>query len=392
MPRRALLLAGGVVTAGCASGARTPPAPPPTAAPLTACRLVADSTGPVRTASAAFEDSADAARARRAAGVVTPLRRDCEGRPLPGLAAAWSRDSSGRYWTLELRPQEGDSLRWTAGALAATWRADPDARAALSWAGMQSLVALDARRLVVGFGQPRYEPPAVFADLALGVAVQGARPAVEPVPAAPDLRDAVDQGPDVIVTSDPDVLDYARQRPGVTMHSLPWSREYLLLLPPGGSNDLPIPPDTVGFRAGLARDAVRVEARPAEPAAWDSAGGCPAHSHVPPTQRTDVVVYPAGDPVARGLAERLVALSPSSRLAARGLAPETLATTLQAGGARAFVVAVPARAAVPCRWTAGWPDSATIVPLVETRVHAVLRRGSPALVSDWDATLRVEIP
>ena len=392
MSRRALLLAGGVVTASCTSGARMPSAPPPATLP-SACRLTPDSTGPIRAASAAFEDSAEAARARRAAAVETPLRFDCEGRPLPALAAAWSRDTSGRFWTLELRPPERDSLRWTAGALAATWRADPGARDALRWAGIESLVALDDRRLVVGFGRPRLDAPAVFTDPALGVAVEGARPTVQSVPAGADPRDAIDDGPDVIVVSDPDVLDYARQRPGLTIRSLPWTRGYLLVLPSAGSIDLRIPPDTAGFRAGLARDAVRVEARPAESVApWDSAAACPARSHVPSARRADAVVYPAGDSVARGLAERLVALSPSSRVTARGLAPKSLAAELREGGARAFVLAVPTHEPVPCRRMAGWPDSATVVPLVETRAHAVLRRGSPALVSDWDGTLRVEAP
>ena len=333
-----------------------------------------------------------AVRARRAASVVTPLRFDCEGRPLPGLASAWSRDTSGRFWTLELRLPNGDSLRWTAGALAATWRADPEAGATLRWAGIESLVALDDRRLVVGFGQPHLEPPAVFADLSLGVGVEGTRPTVQPVPAGADVRDAVDAGPDVIVTGDPDVLDYARQRPGITTHPLPWNREYLLLLPSRGSSDLRIPTDTAGFRAGLARDAVRVEARPAESAVWDSAAVCPARSHVRSPRGAEAILYPAGDAVARGLAERLVALSPSSRVTARGLPSETLAMALRTGGGQAFVVAVPAREPVPCRWQSGWPDSATVVPLVDTRMHAVLRRGAPPLVSDLDGTLRVEAP
>ena len=55
-------------------------------------------------------------------------------------------------------------------------------------------------------------------------------------------------------------------------------------------------------------------------------------------------------------------------------------------------MAVPTRALVPCRETAAWPDSATVVPLIETRAQAVLRRGAPALVAEWDGTLRVEVP
>ena len=378
MPGRALLLAGGVVTAGCASGSRTPPAAPPTAAPPSACLLVSDSVGPVRAVSAAFEDSADADRERRAASVEPPIRLDCDGRPLPGLAVAWSRDTSGRFWTLELGPPGGDSLRWTAGALAATWRADPDARAALRWAGIESLVALDEQRLVVGFATPRLELPAVFADLALGVGADETRPAVVPTPAGADLRDAVDQGPDVISARDPELLDYVRQRPGLSARPLPWSRGYLLVVPGAGSPDLGIPPDTAGFRAELARDAVRIEARAAEsPAWWEARAACPARATAPAARAANVaIVYPAADPVARGLAERLVALSVGTDVMARGLPPDSLAVALRSGAARAFVIGVPTREPVPCRQMAGWPDSATVIPLVETRAQAVLRRGS----------------
>src|SRR4051812_26441765 len=101
MPPRALLLAGGVLT-GCAS----PPAPPP--APVAAvvspsCLLPPDSRAPARVTPAAFDAPADAVRATRAASLEAPVRLDCEGRASPGLAIAWSRDTTGRFWTLELR-------------------------------------------------------------------------------------------------------------------------------------------------------------------------------------------------------------------------------------------------------------------------------------------------
>ncbi len=106
----------------------------------------------------------------------------------------------------------------------------------------------------------------------------------------------------------------------------------------------------------------------------------------------DRVVYPAGDRVARALAERLVALASGPTVIARGVTPDSLAGTLRSGGARAAVIGVPTREPVPCRQTAAWPDSATVLPLVETRAQALIRRGAPALVSDYDGTLRVERP
>jgi hypothetical protein len=355
------------------------------------CLLVSDSVGPAGDVSAAFDDSAEAGRARRAGAVEPPVRLDCEGRPIPALAVAWSRDTTGRFWTLGLRPSVADSLHWTAGSLAATWRADPDAQATLGWAGIESLVPLDERRLVVAFATPQLDLPPVFADLSLGVGV-GSRPSLVPVPPGADLRDAVDQGPDVIVAGDPDVLDYARRRPGLTLRPLPWSRGYLLVMPRVASADLGIASDTAAFQSELARDAVRTEARAPElPAWWESRAECSASRSI--TGRPNhSIVYSTADPIARGLAERLVALSGGAQVTARGLPPESLSVALRSGGAEGFVIGVPARAAVPCRETAGWPDSAVVVRLVEVRAQVVLRRGAPALVSDWDGTLRLLRP
>jgi hypothetical protein len=42
---------------------------------------------------------------------------------------------------------------------------------------------------------------------------------------------------------------------------------------------------------------------------------------------------------------------------------------------------------VPCRERAGWPPGATAVPLVETRPHAILRRGIPPLAVEWDGAV-----
>jgi hypothetical protein len=85
-----------------------------------------------------------------------------------------------------------------------------------------------------------------------------------------------------------------------------------------------------------------------------------------------------------------VALSRSTEVTAQALAPAGFALALRAGSARAFVVGVPTHEPVPCRQTATWPDSAAVIPLVETRAQLVVRRGTPALVSDWDGTVRLE--
>lgn len=381
----------GALTAGCAP--HPGPAPSPGAAPAVApsCLIVADSAGTPRTVTAVFADSADAERARRTDSLETPVRLDCEGRALPALATAWSRDSSGRFWTIRLDSSTGgtDGPRWTAAALVAAWRASAPASEALRLSGAESVLPLDDRRIVVGFLAPRSSVPPLFADPALGVPRSRPRPTTLDARApGGDLRDALEGGADLVVSDDPALLDYAGQRPGLTGVPLPWSRAYVLVVPAGSSLGPAVPPDTAGFRAGLARDAVRVDARPAaRPFWWDEVGDCgrPPASAVP--RHSSAVAYAEDDAPARALAERLVALAGAEALTARGLSADDLSAALRAGSERAYVVAVPSHALVPCRAVAGWPADAAAVGLVETREHAIIRRGTPPLVVGWDGTL-----
>lgn len=96
--------------------------------------------------------------------------------------------------------------------------------------------------------------------------------------------------------------------------------------------------------------------------------------------------YPAADPVARALAERIVGLGDSSWFA-RGLAAHDFETALEGGAMDAYILPLPRRSLVPCR-DASWPAGATLVPLVETRRTAILRKDGPALVVGGDGTLR----
>jgi hypothetical protein len=347
--------------------------------------------GPVRPATAVFDDPADAARARRAATRVAPVRLDCEGHPLPGLAVRWSRDTSARFWTLELaqRPSQDRAPRWTASTLVATWRSDPEAAAALQSAGVGSVLPLDDRRLVIGFVEPAPGLPPVFADRALGVALGG--PALlEDAPAPGDLRDAIDRGPDLVVTGDPDVLDYAGRRSGLARVALTWDRVYLLLVPRGGAGLAGVvPADTSGFRRGLAEGAVRIDARPAQSPDWaDSAAGCP---RAPAAARpaANVIAYPADDATARELAERLVDLDPPAGLAVRPLEPDSLAGSLRRAEARAFILRGPRTVSGRCAEAGGWPVGTAVVTLIETRRHAIVRRGAPPLLVEWDGAILV---
>jgi len=391
MPPRALGLALGLLAAGCARPSQ--PTPPLTAPRRTlACVIMPDSSGPARPITAAFDRPADARNSRLASSRLAPVRRDCEGRMTPGLAARWSVDTSGRYWTLELAdaasPAPDAQPRWTAAALAATWRADPEASLALREAGVVSLLPLDDARLVVGFAAPLQDLPAVFAARALGVATGRQDPLIDRTPPSGDLRDAIDGGVDLVVSGDPDLLDYAGRRAGLTRVPLPWSRLYVLLLPSGAVGGPMLPADSAGFRIALAENAVRTDARAAGPSTWaDSAARCAA-SPARTGSVSKAIAYSAGDSTARQLAERIVALGGPAAPTVRPLGPDSFAAVLRRGDAGAFIVSGPLMPPVPCLESSGWPSGARVIPLVETRAHAVVRRGAPPMSIELDGAVR----
>jgi hypothetical protein len=103
------------------------------------------------------------------------------------------------------------------------------------------------------------------------------------------------------------------------------------------------------------------------------------------------VVYDSNDGAARDLAERLVGLARYQR--ATGLVGEALALARRGGGDAAYVMSFDSRPFDPCSELqvvvegAPWLDPETIVPLVDTRLRAIVRRGYSGVVSDWDGGL-----
>ena len=373
MPPRILLLA--ALLAGCGGAA---PRPAPTAAPepRAECRIGAGlgrgEVGRVFVAAAGPADTALLSPARRR----TPIGFDCGGHAVPRGATAWTADSTRRSWTL---------LVGSAGEVAAAWRR-PDAAAALRLAEVLGVVPLDEHRLVVEFQAPQDTVPAVFADPALALPAEAApRTGYRLLPPSGDLRDAIDTGADIVLTGDPDVLDYGTAR-GYNSHPLPWSRVYVLLPATGGPPALPTS-DTAGFRHDLARDAVRTTARPAgSPLWWEQTGGCPRlRGPAPAPARDGSIGYPVDDRVARAIAERIVALAGAGTI--RPLAEPELPPAIGRGAAAAYVLPLPRAPAVPCREVAGWPAGAAPVALIETRLFALLRDGGPPLLVDWDGGL-----
>jgi len=374
-----LWLAGGALAAACATRPSPLPAPVATGLPSDPCRVAGDSPREADTVVVAASDSAFEPALYRQR-LATPVRVDCEGRRLPELATGWSPDASGRFWTLVL--ESG------APELADAWRTRA---AVLRWAGIESIVPLDERRLVVGFALPADSLPRVLADAALGVPrARAARPVLVVAPPAGDPRDQLDRAVDLVQTDDPALLDYARQRGDRSILPLPWSRTYLLLVPDGGAGvgDV-VGADSAAFRHALARDAVRADARGSEPPYWwEPATGCGPPRAAVSTRRSSEVVYPRDDRVARDLAQRIVALSPAPEVTARGLDNAAFGAALRAGGARAYVLAVPRRSLLPCRERADWPAGSAVVPLVDVRSSLLARRYAPALTTDWDGTVR----
>ncbi len=378
--------------AGGCGGPAPISAPEPAAAP-DGCVLATGDPGEPRELVVAVvrpEDSSVVARRRP-----QPLiRLDCFGVARPGAAESWTPDSSHRTWTFVLATS---ALGVTAAGAATEWRTRPDAATTLRHAGVASVVPLDGRRLVVTLDRPADSVPALFADPSLGLVTDTLPPAGTTFAvrraAGGDPRDALDAGVDILRTGDPAILEYARTRNDFTVHPLPWSRTYVLLVPPGheGIGAL-IPTDSAAFRAGLARDAVHVMARGAEPPFWwDDMGPCPGVEALPPPQsapRTEAVVYPRVDAVARALAERVVALSDQPTMATRGVPDRAMAEAIRGGFGRAYVLAVPRPALVPCREVAGWPAGSTLIPLIDTRMSAIVRRGVPQLTVDLDGALR----
>ncbi|HKU61490.1 MAG TPA: hypothetical protein VJQ44_09765, partial [Gemmatimonadales bacterium] len=372
--------------AALACGSPPPPPAPPPPAPTYTIRsecLVTSETA---------RDSGDIALAAKTAGDSTmvrqqwelpPVRLDCTGTPAPGSARSWSAGPSGRSWTLVLAESAPD-----AAEVAALWR-DSAAAATLQTAGVRWVIPLDLRRLVVELEQPSDTVPPVLSDPSLAVPADSGGPRLTLAAAAGDPRDALERGAAVVRTSDPDLLAYARRKSDLRVVPLPWSGTYALVLPPGATLSLSAASDSAALRAGLAKDVVPGESRPAEaPFWWQGATSCaPRAAAAPPPQRTGPLLYPDGDPVAAAIAARLVALSDESGLTTRKVPRRALDSLLTREG-RAAVVALPKRALVPCRELARWPTGSTIVPLVETRESAVVRRDVPVLAIEYDGTLR----
>jgi hypothetical protein len=335
---------------------------------------------------------------------------DCRGEVRASLAESWEPDESRRIWTFRLRddgPQAGTSS--AAVAVVSSWRARPEVFAA---GGIESAAALQDGRLTVTFHSPEDSVPRILADPVLGVVhsrgstlgradrflIARPRSAAPPtefrVEPGSDPRDALDGGTDLLVTRDPGLVDYASNRAEFVTFPLPWSRTYVLAYTDGLPEQLTTDLSTAAVRTSFAKDAVKGSARVAEPPHWsDDLGRCSAPATPGPASTAARVIYRKDDEVARGLAERVVALaSASTGLRAVGLTATPFNEAIRSGTERAYVIGLPRRSLAPCRDASMLPPGGRALPLIDTRAYAIVRKGVPPLTVEWDGTLRVGGP
>jgi hypothetical protein len=379
----------------------------------------------------------------------TLVRTDCHGRVSPGLAASWQRDPNGRTWIVTVRENArfSDGTPVTAAEVQASWTDGTGGELRPPVSGLvQSVVVIGDRALAIVLRSQRVDVPLALAhpDLAIAKSVadsqwplgtRSSRVATEAHPAAAraatvitvdrdnlpairffvaagDTRDLLDQGVDLLVTRDPATLEYAATLPQFRSVPLAWQRTRVLLAPGRSRSAASLSEDA---RHVLADDAVRGEARGARgPFWWQTMTDCevtlsPSRDHSTPIPR---IVYDASDGAARDLAERFVGLVRGSGPAATafldallpdrpgrtyqraaGLTGEALARAQQRGADAGYVTSVDSRPVDPCQELqalmdrAPWLDPETIVPLVETRLQAIVRRGRSGVIQEWDGGL-----
>jgi hypothetical protein len=407
------------------------------------CALIAEPGEPVLTV--ALSDRIDPSNAPRPSNeserllfrqlYETLVRADCHGRAGPGLAASWQLDVNGRTWIVTLRENArfSDGAPVTAADVHASWTRDGIAGELRPHVSrlVQSIALVGDQALAITLRSQRVDGPLALAhpDLAIAKSVAGSPwplgtrsariapeghtpvaraatvitvardnlPAIRFLGAPGDPRDLLDDGVDLLLTRDPAALDYAATLP--QFHSVPlaWQRTHLLLTPGRARAATSLSEDA---RQVLADDAVRGEARGARgPFWWQTMPDCevtlsPPRDHPSPTPR---IVYDASDAAARDLAERFVGLArasgPAAYQRAAGLTGEALTRAQRRGADGGYVISVESRPVDPCRDLraliddAPWLDPETIVPLVETRLQAIVRRGRSGVTADWDGGL-----
>ncbi|UCH83993.1 MAG: hypothetical protein JSW50_16420 [Candidatus Latescibacterota bacterium] len=411
----------------------------------------------------------------------TLINVDCDGQVRARLATSWRHDGSGRHWIFEMRNKARfwDGSRLTAHDVVKSWgelAVAPDIINAV----VDSVTAEDKRILHVYLGRPQQDVPYALSTLEFAV-VKSADDSSWPLGSGPyqivrvgkrsnaapqreiiirpakgpespvvriieatanDARDLLEGAADLMITRDPTVLSYATNQPHLTLAPLPWNQTYVLLstsrariLREGGT----LQPVSPALSNGLARDAVRTDARPYSlPGWWVEPRECFDYLPVPDGDMTRAgaetdersphrIVYDVGDPTAKELAERIVALSDAAAGSAMsaetqavfaalpglqaedspgmitaGLLSDGFEASFRSGDDFAYIIAMPRRAPDPCAeirklltrapWLAilGSDFPGALIPLTDTREHAIANGNHINLGVDWYGNVFIE--
>ena len=429
-----------------------PNAPPPAVVPAN-CALIAEPGERIATVALSDRiDPANAPRPSNESERLlfrqlyeTLVRIDCEGRVAPALAASWRLSVDGRTWVVTLRPDAhfSDGVQVTSSNVLAGWSRDGTGELLPHVNRLvQSIVTIDDRTLAITPRSQRQDAPLILAhtDLAIARSLSGSpwplgtratriasdrdtvvvssttddSLSIRFILAAGDPRDRLDQGVDLLLTRDPATLDYAATLLQFQSVPLAWLRTYVLLTPGRIRTSPSLSEDA---RQAIANDAIRGEARGAVgPFWWQTLQDCEVPASQPGGQSSSTgrVVYDVADSTARDLAERFVGLAnasspgaaaildaifpdrsrPTSRRAT-GLTAEAFAVARRRGTDAGYIASIDRRPLDPCRDlqalanSVRWLDPETVVPLVDTRLRAIVRGGRSGIDAEWDGGLLI---
>jgi hypothetical protein len=207
-------------------------------------------------------------------------------------------------------------------------------------------------------------------------------------------RDLADAGVDLLITESPALATYAVGRPDAIDIPLGYDRTWVIALPRGATIAID---STLSFKESLARDVVRAGARAAVgPFWWSDVTGCSTTPRATTSTRgTSRIVYSLAEPAAKALAERVVALA-GNGVTASGLPPNAFQSALRTGSELAYVLPLERSAHDRCARVddllskADWlATPGSIVPLVDTRLRAIARRGRLNLVYTRDSSITI---
>ncbi len=379
---------------------------------------------------------------------------DCHGVVQPGLAKSWKPGSDG--WLVELRDgaQYWDQTKVAAEDIVRSF--EPAIRAGVAITSVDvvddhtvlikgdhgppdiKLLALPMVAIrnewgvtgpAIGTGPWQFNTHIPFAEaVAIEPVVGSLGPVVRFVQASPsDAKDLIAGKADAMITDDPAGIDYAKAKAKVAMVPLTWDKAYVLVDPvrlttiPTGSVWPEIPAEV---RDALARDAVPVDSRAWSSIlerSWTVAPSRTRRFNLTSASATNQVVFAAGDPTARSLAERIVALVamdtttswearrvrralPGTPAGSKAIAlrPNQFAERLQtSAGNTTFIISLSWNADFPLvasryQQYAPWlvdlpPASDALLPLVETRPHFIAMSDRIGFAHDEIGNVRILI-